>query len=217
MEMALHRQLKHRFGSLSGGQSEVSLSGFRIDAIDVDGALIEVQSGALAPLRGKLSKLLLEHRLKIVKPVVISRRIVRRARRDGSILSARMSPKRGHILDVFEDLIGLIGWFPHPRLQIDVMEVCIDEERISRRRRPGYAVLDRALRSEGETVSLSESHDLWKLLPRSTPERFTTIDLAEVTDRSVDFARKIAYCLRISGAATVVGKQVNRLVYQRVN
>jgi hypothetical protein len=216
MEMALHRQLKEQFGPAVGGQSEVSLAGFRIDAIDAQGSLVEVQSGALGPLRGKLAKLLLEHRLKVVKPVVISRRILRKERRDGATLSARMSPKRGELLDVFEDLMGLVRLFPHPNLQIDVMEVGIDEVRIPRRRWPGYRVVDRTLREEGRTLTLHLADDLWKLLPAPLPDRFTTVDLAETTGRSVEFAQKIAYCLRSSGAATAVGKTVNRIVYQRM-
>src|SRR6478752_3639699 len=101
METALHRQLKARFGPECGGRSEVALAGFRIDAVDPDGGLVEVQSGALGPLRGKLARLLSEHRVRVVKPVVVARRIVRRARRDGADISARMSPKRGDLLDVF--------------------------------------------------------------------------------------------------------------------
>jgi hypothetical protein len=217
MEMALHRQLKEQFGQNAGGQSEVSLAGFRIDAIDAQGSLIEVQSGSLSPLRIKLAKLLLEHRLKVIKPVVVSRRIIRKARPDGKVLSARMSPKRGELLDVFEHLMGLARLFPHPNLQIDVMEVGIDEVRIPRRRRPGYRVVDRSLREEGRTQTLQSAQDLWKLLPAPLPDRFTTVELAETTGRSVYFAQKIAYCLRVSGAAAAVGKTVNRVVYERVS
>jgi hypothetical protein len=216
MEMALHRQLKEQFGPDAGGQSEVSLAGFRIDAIDAQGSLIEVQSGALGPLRIKLAKLLREHRLKVIKPVVVSRRIIRKARPDGEVLSARMSPKRGELIDVFEHLMGLVRLFPHQNLQINVMEVGIDEVRIPRRRWPGYRVVDRSLREEGRTLTMQSAQDLWKLLPAPLPDRFTTVELAETTGRSMDFAQKIAYCLRITGAAAAVGKTVNRVIYQRV-
>lgn len=216
MERTLHRQLKEQFGPAAGGRSEVTFAGFRIDAIDAQGSLIEVQSGALGPLRRKLAKLLLEHCLKVVKPVVISRRILRKSHREGITLSARMSPKRGELLDVFEDLMGVARLFPHPNLQIDVMEVGIDEVRVPRKRRPGYRVIDRSLREEGQTLTLHLAQDLWKLLPCPLPDQFTTVDLAESTGRSIDFAQKIAYCLRTSGAAIGIGKTVNRIVYQRV-
>ena len=215
METALHRQLKTRFGTDAGGRTEVALSGFRIDAIDPDGALVEVQSGSLGPLRGKVARLLSEHRVRIVKPVVVARRIVRRARRDGRDLSCRMSPKRGAVLDVFDDLMGLIRVFPHPNLRIDVVEVAIDEVRIPRRRWPGFRIVDRVLRELGATRSLSVARDLWNLLPTDIPDQFTTLDLAEQTGRRIDFAQKIAWCLRTSGAAEAVAKRGNRVVYRR--
>jgi hypothetical protein len=215
VETALHRQLKTRFGPDAGGRSEVPLAGFRIDAVDPDGSLVEVQSGALGPLRGKLARLLLEHRVRVVKPVVISKRVVRHARRDGPDQSSRMSPKRGAIFDVFDDLIGLIRLFPHPNLRIDLMEVGIDEVRVPRRRWPGFAVVDRRLRDEIRTTTLRHASDLWTLIPAPLPGRFTTVDLAEAIDRPMVFAQRVAYCLRWGGAADPVGKVGNRIVYER--
>ena len=58
------------------------------------GAWVEVQSGPLGPLRGKLARLLPERRVRIIKPVVIERRIVRQARAGGAIVSSRRSPRR---------------------------------------------------------------------------------------------------------------------------
>ncbi len=215
METALHRQLKTRFGPDVGGRSEVMLAGFRIDAVDPDGSLVEIQSGALGPLRGKLVRLLLEHRVRVVKPVVVCKRVVRRARRDGPDQSSRLSPKRGVILDVFDDLVGLIRLFPHPSLRIDVMEVAIDEIRVPRRRWPGFAVVDRRFHGEIRTVTLQQASDLWTLLPSPLPDRFTTVDLADTIDRPMEFAQRVAYCLRLSGAAEPVGKNGNRIVYER--
>lgn len=215
METALHRQLKSRFGPEAGGRSEVTLSGFRIDAIDPDGSLVEVQSGALGPLRKKLARLLVEHRIRVVKPVVVSKRVVRRAKGAGPDVSSRLSPKRGAAIDVFDDLVGLIRLFPHPNLRIDVMEVAIDEVRVSRRRWPGYAVVDRRLREAGATTRLEGSADLWRLVPAFLPERFTTVELAEAIDRPMPFAQRVAYCLRVGGAADAVGKLGNRIIYQR--
>ena len=76
METSLHRALKDQYGSGSGGRSEVTLKGFRIDAVDGAGLLVEIQSGPLGPLRAKLGRLLPEHRVRVVKPVVLERRVV---------------------------------------------------------------------------------------------------------------------------------------------
>ena len=216
METALHRQLKDRFGPECGGRSEVTLGGFRIDAVGPDGGLVEVQSGSLGPLRGKLARLLGEHRVRVVKPVVVSRRIVRRARRDGSDLSAREEPEAGGPPRVIDDLIGLARVFPHGNL---------DDRRDGRRDRrdprppPSLArVCDRrspASRGRPDGLSLRIAADLWRLIPGPVPRPFTTIDLAVVLDRPMAFAQRVAYCLRMSGAAEVVGKRGNRVVYER--
>jgi hypothetical protein len=193
----------------------VALGRFRVDAVAGDGMLVEVQSGPLGPLRGKLGRLLPGSRVRVVKPVVVARRLVSRARRDGADLSSRLSPKRGALADVFDDLIGLARVFPHPNLQIDVLAVEIDEVRVARRRRPGYAVVDRRLRAVAASVPLREAADLWGLLPDGLDAPFTTRELADRLGRPLAFAQRVAYCLRLAGAVETVGKTGNRRVYRR--
>ena len=211
MESTLHRQLKGQFGV----SCEVRVLGFRVDAVTPDGGLVEVQSGALGPLRTKLARLLPEHRVRVVKPVVVEKRIVRRARPDGPDLSARRSTRRGAPLDVFDDLVGLARLFPHPNLVIDVLAVAVDEVRVPRRRWPGYGVADRLLREMVASISLRAAPDLWSLLPADLAGPFTTRELADHLGRPLPFAQRVAYCLRLSGAAETVGKLGNSLVYER--
>ena len=47
MESSLHRAYEDHYGSGSGGRSEVALEGYRIDAVDARGTLVEIQSGPL--------------------------------------------------------------------------------------------------------------------------------------------------------------------------
>lgn len=217
METSLHRALKERYGPDTGGRTEVSIQGYRIDAVDGSGNLIEIQSGALGPLRGKLRKLLPDHTIRVVKPIGIRRRVVRRNRADLADLSSRFSPKRAELYDVFEDLMGIVTIFPHPNLAIDIMAATIDEVRVPRRRFPGYKVTDRRLgKIEGMTPLLVAA-DLWKLLPDAWDwrEPFTTHDLARRLGRHLHIAQRIAYCLRCTGAASQVGKSRNSLIYAR--
>jgi hypothetical protein len=215
METSLHRSLKERYAAGNTGRSEVVIERFRIDAVDDSGRLVEIQSGALGPLRGKLRQLLPKHRIRIVKPVVLARRVVRRSRRDGPIVSARRSPKRGALVDAFDDLMGLVRVFPHSNLDIEVLGVTIDEIRVPRRRWPGYIVVDRCLVEIHGTTSLAQAGDLWALLPPSCDGRdpFTTRELAQQLERPLWFAQRVAYCLRCTGAVRVVGKTGNRFIY----
>ncbi len=217
METSLHRSLKERYATGGDRRPEVAIRGFRIDAVDDAGRLVEVQSGPLGPLRGKLSRLLPDHRVRIVKPVVLRRRVVRRQRRDGPDLSARSSPKRGALHDVFDDLVGVVRVFPHANLDIEVLGVWIDEVRTPQRRRPGYAIVDRRLDTICASALVARAEDLWTLLPAECDGRmpFTTFDLAERLGRPVWFAQRVAYCLRLAGAARVVGKVGHRVLYLR--
>jgi hypothetical protein len=217
METSLHRALKDRYASGQDHRCEVSIAGFRVDAIDDAGCLIEIQSGPLGPLCPKLRQLLPAYRLRIVKPVVLRRRLLRKSHHRGPIISMRRSPKRGALADVFDDLIGVVRVFPHANLEIEVLGVTIDEVRIPRRRTPGYMVSDRCLSEIHEAATLARADDLWTLLPCGGNSRqpFTTADLATRLGRPVWFAQRVAYCLRKTGAARVIGKTGNRLIYCR--
>jgi hypothetical protein len=140
---------------------------------------------------------------------------VRRKTRDGADLTARLSPKRGQTFDVFDDMVGLAQLFPHPNLWIEVLAVEIDEVRIPRRRWPGYRVADRLLRNVVGSITLREAADLWSLIPPHCASPFTTRELAQCLGKPLFFAQRVAYCLRLAGAARNVGKRGNSLVYVR--
>jgi hypothetical protein len=217
METSLHRALKDRYSAGLADRREVRVTGFRIDAIDETGRFIEIQSGALGPLCRKLQRLLPQHCLRIVKPVVLSRRLLQTSPRNGSVISVRRSPKRGSLIDIFDDLVGLVRVFPHTNLDIEILGVTIDEVRIRRPKWPGFAVADRRLGEVRETAMLVQAGDLWSLLPSAChgQDPFTTVDLAEGLGKPVWFAQRVAYCLRKTGAARIAGKKGNRLIYAR--
>ncbi|WP_165243691.1 hypothetical protein [Paludisphaera soli] len=218
MESSLHRSLKEHFGTLRGGRCEVAVEGFRIDAVDAEGTLIEIQSGSLGSLRPKLGRLLPHHRMRVIRPIVLRRTVVRRDRAEGPDLSRRRSPRRGSLTDVFDDLVGLAPFLPDPNLGVDLLGVDVEEVRVTRRRRPGYVVVDRRLVEIVESSRLYSPVDLWDLLPPGFQpgDQFTTADLARKLGRPLYFAQRVAYCLRVAGAAETVGKRGNSLIYRAV-
>ncbi len=64
---------------------------------------------------------------------------------------------------------------------------------------------------------LAQAGDLWELIPDGDNWRtpFTTGDLARGIDRPLWFAQRVAYCLRLSGAAIPLEKRRNSQVYVR--
>ena len=75
METSLHRQLKELYAD-DDSQTEVQLGDFRIDAIFQD-QLVEIQHGSLAAIRDKIKKLLVSHRVMVVKPIILRKQLVK--------------------------------------------------------------------------------------------------------------------------------------------
>src|SRR5271157_4768736 len=84
METSLHRELKLLYAGRQA-RYEVSLAGNRIDAI-ARGRLIEIQHGSLGAIRDKIRNLLESHRVTIVKPIIATKVLVKKAAKGGEEL-----------------------------------------------------------------------------------------------------------------------------------
>jgi len=219
METSLHRQLKLHYAE-SSDQVEVVLEGYRIDAIRGK-ELIEIQHGSLAAIRDKIAELLTEHRVTVVKPIVASKTLVKLDKRGGEVVSRRQSPKRGQLLDLFDEMVYFTRVFPHRRLTFEVALVEVEELRYPghgrrrRRRENDFQVEDQRLLTIVETHRFRTLGDLRKLLPRGLASTFHTGQLASALGVKRPIAQRIAYCLRETGAIHPVGKQGNAVLYSR--
>lgn len=219
METSLHRQLKESYAN-DCCDVEVRLGQYRIDAIR-DDELIEVQHGSLAAIRDKVRQLLRTHRVRVVKPIIARKRIIRQQRRDGAVTSRRMSPSRGDLLDLFDELIYFTNVFPHDRLTLDVPMVQVEEWRLPpggthrrRRRQAKFRVKDVVLTQILEQREFRYAEDLLGLLDTTAMDgAFNTAQLAEWIDRPRWFAQRVAYVLRKTGAATSLGRKRSGMLY----
>lgn len=218
METSLHRQLKEIYAD-KDAQLEVPLGDYRIDVI-CDNELIEIQHGSLAAIRDKIQNLTHDHRVLVVKPIIASKKLIHQDKKAGKVLSRRMSPKRGTILTLFDELVYFTRAFPHPNLTLEVALVHVEEWRFPghgrrrRKRENDFEVEDRKLVKIDETHRFRTGADLIALLPRNLPQPFHTGHVAEAMDIDRWIAQRIIYCLREMGAAEVVGKQRNALLYE---
>ncbi len=219
METTLHRQLKQQYAA-DESQTEVRIGSFRIDVVR-DDELIEIQHGSLAAIRDKVQRLLANgHPLRIVKPMIARRLLVRLARKRGREISRRYSPKKCTLLDLFHELIYFTRVFPHPGLILEVPLVHIEEWRYPGhgrrrwRRQDDFQVQDQFLL---ETITRHEfrtAHDMTRILPATLPTPFHTGQLAESLGINRSTAQRVTYCLRHFGSITQVGKHGNALLYQ---
>lgn len=218
METSLHQQLKRGYADQET-DTEVVLGRYRIDAIRGD-ELIEVQCASLSAIRRKCQDLLARHRLRVVKPVIVRTRIAHAGKGGGTVTSRRLSPKRGSVLDIFDELIYFIQIFPNPNLTLELPLVHVEQVRVpSRKRRrwqKDYRVHDVRLESVQETYELREASQLLELVPLpQTCQSFNTLDIAKATGRPRWVAQKIAYVLRKTGAIETTGRDRHGIRYRR--
>lgn len=220
METSLHRDLKRLYGD-KNDQFEVALGAHRIDVI-ADGRLVEIQLGSLVAIRDKVRTLVEDHRVLVVKPIIVQKILIKRVSKDGSVTHRRKSPKRGTILDLFDELVHFTRAFPHERLTLEVPLIDIEEWRYPghgrrrRWRRDDYQVEDQKLIAVHKTYRFETGADLARLITCPLPQPFHTGQLAESLGVDRWTAQRIAYCLRQMGAVCEVGKQGNARLYECV-
>lgn len=219
METSLHRQLKAHYAP-DGAQLEQRIGRYRIDVVDGD-ELIEIQLASLSAIRDKIAALVREHQVRIIKPIVACKYLVKQKRAGGAAISRRRSPKQGTVLDVFEELVHFTRVFPHPRLVLEVVLVEIEELRYPghgrrrRWRRNDHEVEDQRLIAVHDRIVFRSAADLCKLLPPKLPKPFHTGHIATGLDVQRWVAQRMAYCLRKTGAIETVGKERGAWLYKR--
>jgi hypothetical protein len=216
METSLHRSLKQLYGG-HGSQTEAVVRGYRADVLQ-HGLVVEIQASPLSAIRHKIADLVRHGRVLVVKPITQCKLIRWGDPRKDDWGKPRRSPKRGRLVDVFDELVHFTKVFPHPNLTIDVVLIEDEELRVRRRRQrrfgPNYRLHDRRLLGVLATHRLETPADLVRLTPADLPATFTTVELAHGLDCPAWLARKVAYTLRHCGATRATGKIGNRIVYE---
>ena len=214
-ENSLHAGLKRALAE-PGDLFEQPVDGYVIDIVRGD-LLIEIQTANFAAMKRKLAALTRHHDVRVVHPIAVEKWIVKMGPDGQSWLGRRRSPGRGSVYGIFRELVS----FPHllgcGRLSVEVVltqeeEIRVNDGRGSWRRR-GWSIADRRLLGIAERVLLASPADFRALLPADLPDPFTTRDLANGLDESVNLMGKMAYCLRAMGAVQVAGRRGNAYLY----
>ncbi|RIK85870.1 MAG: hypothetical protein DCC67_03505 [Planctomycetota bacterium] len=201
------------------GRQEVVCEGYRIDVVR-DGELIEIQHGSLAAIRDKVRRLLTRHRVRVIKPIIADKTLVKLDRRGGQEVERRRSPKHGNLISLFDELVYFTTVFPHERLSLEVPLVNVEERRYPgrgkrrRRTKDAFQLEDQRLLGVVATHTFASAGDLRRMLPARLPSPFHTGQLAGRMNTQRWVAQRIAYCLRQTGVTEVAGKQGNALLYR---
>ena len=219
MSSQLHVALQRHYAG-EGGLVEAQLDGYRVDVLR-DNVVYEIQTGSFSSTREKLAALSKTHAVVLVYPIPQTKIIVRIDPRSGEQLSARRSPKRGAVTDVFDELMYLAAWLRPDSVSLEVVltverELRRDDGRGSWRRKR-VSLAGRELVEIVATQRFDRPTDFLRLLPLDLPECFTVADLAEAMPIGRRLAGKMAYALRQLAAIEHVGKQANAFLYRRAD
>ncbi|MGO9900007.1 MAG: hypothetical protein ACLP0J_10005 [Solirubrobacteraceae bacterium] len=128
----------------------------------------------------------------------------------GEVLSARESPKRGTVVEVFDKLIAFPSLLTHPNLTVEVLLVAEDHIRAAgpvtvrrRTRDPG----ERRLQEVIARVELYGAEDVMRALPALPAQPFSTRELASLLGCSLLLAQRTAYSLRAINLIEAAGKR----------
>ncbi len=216
-ESSLHSAIK-RWYLLEGDSVEAKVDDFIVD-IKREDLLVEIQIANFSALKQKLVRLLNGHRVRIVYPIPRVKWIVHKQSARDEVPKRRLSPKRGNLYDVFNELIRIPALFLKGNLSVEVL--MIEMEEIWRNdgrgswRRKGASIEDRKLIRVFETKLFRNRTDFLELLHENLPDPFSNSDLAKSLGIRVSQSRKMTYSLRKMGAIVHVGKRRKQMLFER--
>jgi hypothetical protein len=217
-ESSLHARLKALYLE-GGGAGEVPVGRYVADVVLANGRVVEIQTGRLGKIRGKLAALLEQRPVRLVFPIAAEKRLVVYDAKGCNLLYRRRSPKRGTVLSLLDELVGVAGLLAHPRFEVEVL--LTREEEVRRKdgsgswRRKGVAKVDRFILEVLERRLFRGPADYARLLPESCPPRFGHRELAAALGAPLEQAHKLSYCLRAAGVLRVAGRDGKRLLLER--
>lgn len=163
-ERGLHAELKEWLRE-PRDLVEGTVWGYRADIIRGD-LLIEIQTGNFPQIRAKLVKLLTGYRVKLVHPIPERKWIIRDI--EGK-RQRRVSPHRGRVEEVFNELVYCPTLPLDPNFSLEVLMVHAEERQAVRwrgKRRTRYTVTERHLVEVVGREVFEKPGDYLRFLPR---------------------------------------------------
>jgi hypothetical protein len=111
-ETHLHRTLKILYAEQTGGKTEQAVDGKICDIVTADGGVIEIQTGSVSSLAGKVAALIQKRPVKIVYPFTI-KKIILKLDTERKPVSSRKSPKKKSVYSIFREFTGLYQFVFH--------------------------------------------------------------------------------------------------------
>lgn len=215
-ERSLHAALR-QWHMQPGDLAEARVGGFVADILRGD-LVIEIQTRRLGAMKAKLQALPEGMRLRVVYPIALERWIMH-ITPEGELVRRRKSPRRGRLMDVFEELVSIPELFRGDGFSLEVMLIKEDEVRcddgLGSWRRKRVSIRDRVLLEVVDCRLFERPEDFGALLPDDLPSPFTCRDIASAAGVSRRLAQKAAYCLRKMGVISLRRRNGREYEYER--
>ena len=217
-EGSLHAALKD-WVARPGDAMEVPVGRYVVDVVQ-DDLLIEVQTRSMSSIRAKLQALCVEHRVRLVYPVIGEKRLIRLDPESGEELGRRRSPLKGNWLHLFDELVYAPRLIEHPHFELQAVLVAVDEWRCDDGkgswRNRGISIVDRRLREVRDARLFRSGADLAALLPDDLAPPYTHRELARAAGVRMRTAQRASYCLRKLGLLRAVGRRGRAMLVEPV-
>jgi hypothetical protein len=214
-EHSLHSEIKNWY-SLPGDKFEVKIDDFIVDIVR-NALLIEIQTRNFSAIKMKLTKLLRNHEIRLVYPIPQLKWIVQ-VTKSGEVIRRRKSPRKGRLVDLFYELVNTPSLVREENFSLEVLMIEEEELRCNDGkgswRRRGTSIKDRKLINVNSRTLFKNEKDFQRFLPNYLIEPFTNKEFAKLSGVSINFARRITYCLRKMGAITSAGKKGKELIFE---
>ncbi|MEJ2271075.1 MAG: hypothetical protein P8X91_00995 [Candidatus Bathyarchaeota archaeon] len=215
-EYSLHSEVKDYY-SVSGDELEVKVAeGFVVDVIRED-LLIEIQTKNFSAIRNKLSKLIIDNRVRLVYPIA-KQKWITYITSYGEIIKRRRSPKKGKLLDLFYELVHISDLVKNNNFSFEVLFIEEEELRCNDGyggwRRKGVSIKDRRLLAIVDRIVFNNRQDFLRFLPFELDQVFTNKMLAKKLAVSIRLAQKITYCLRKMGLLSIGGRKQKAYLFK---
>lgn len=213
-ESSLHSSIKKWYYK-PGDRLEVKVDNFFADIVR-DDVIIEIQTKNFGAIRKKLYMLLENYKVKLVYPIPVEKYIIKLSP-SSSVVSRRRSPKKGSIIDVFDELVSMPDIINHENFSLEILMIV--EESIFCKdgkgswRRNGDSIVDRKLLDVTSSRVFEKKEDFAAFLPENLSTPFTNRLLSQTAHYPLHKVRKLTYCLKKMGLIKEVGKKGNALLF----
>ena len=214
-ERSLHAALKQWYAKPED-RFEVPVGRFVIDLVRGE-QLVEIQTRNFSAIRPKLETLVETRRVHVLHPITYEKWVLQVDAAGTKVASRRKSPYRGHLTDLFEELVRIPELLKHENFTVEFPVIREEEVRCrdgkGSKHRKRVSIKDRRLLEVISSHRFENSKDFLQFIPADLRQPFSNKCLATALGLPLHRCRQITYCLRKMGIIHAVGKKRNELLF----